>query len=208
MGQSSFDVEVDVTALIPLADKLARIDAAAFGAGNLTAVNQVATRSEEKFRANITGPINLSDQYVRSKMGVRLADNAAQPEAVIYALGTQTQLGRFDPTQLTQAVKHPKRSKGDPRRGIAPGQKAAGVAVEVVRGTRKPITNGFLLPLTGGGWGVFTRGKGDLKYQARLGPAVYQLARIQFDEHEEEVGIDLQLAVIGEAERVTDEAFQ
>jgi len=206
--RSAFDIQVDARLVERLADDLAGVDASTIGRATLEAVNRVALRTEVKFRDRITQGINLSDAYLRERMGVRPADNAAAPEAVIYAPFRHTQLGRYDPKQLTRPAQNRKRSKGDKSRGIPAGSRADGVSVEVVRGSRKTISNGFTMPLrNGNGIGVFTRRKGDAKYTTRLGPSVYQLMRVQVDELYEEVGIDLELEVLAEAERVLEKVL-
>lgn len=206
--RNAFGIEVNTRLVERLADDLAGVDATSLGASNLEAVNRVALRSEVKFRERINRGINLSDTYLRERMGVRPADNIAAPEAVIYAPFRHTQLGRYDPKQLTRPAQNSKRSKGDRSRGIAPGSRAAGVSVEVVRGARKTISNGFTMPLrNGNGIGVFTRRRGDAKYTTRLGPSVYQLMRVQVGELYEEVAIDLELEVLAEAERVLEKVL-
>jgi hypothetical protein len=201
-------LSIDVRSLLGAADDLRSLDAERFGEVGLTAVNDVATRTEHRISDTIVSGINMSAAYVARRMGTRLGDNPLRPEAVIAAPAVDRPLGHFEPQQLTQAVKNPKRSKGDKRRGIAPGQKGAGVSVEVRRGNRLAVTNGFLMPLRGGnGWGVFTRERGSLRFQHRLGPAVYQLFRVQRDLLRDEVAVDLQLAVLAEADRVVGGVF-
>lgn len=205
---NSFAIDIDVRAVEALAGDIARINPLRLGQVGVRAVNEVAVRSEAKARQAIVAGVNISDVYAGDRMGVRLADDTARPEAVIYAPFRHTQLGRYDPKQLTKAVKHPERSKGDPSRGIRPGLKGGGVSVEVIRGVRKPIGNAFTMPLrNGNGVGVFTRKPGDAKYTTRLGPSVYQLFRVQADLLEDEIGMDLAMTVIGEAERAVLEVF-
>lgn len=201
--RNSFGLEVDVRAVESLANGIARIDATRLGEAGMTAVNEVATRSEQKVRRDIAETINLSDTYLQERMSVRLADNPAAPEAVISAAFRHTNLGRYDPNVLMKPVRNRDRAKGDPARGIPKGMKAAGVSVEVVRGARKPIERGFVIP-TSNGPIVATRNPGDPKYKTRLGPSVYQLARVQYDRLGDEIGIDLELTVLQETERVIE----
>ena len=200
---------VDIRQVAGLADSLTKLDGPKLGSIGLAAVNEVAVRTEIAARRGIAQTINLSESYLIARLGVRRATDASRPEAVIFSPYTQTPLGRYDPKQLTKAVKNPARSKGDRSRGIAPGQKGAGISVEVTRGSRKPITNAFTMPLNNNnGTGVFTRVNGELKYQHRYGPSVYQLFRVQAVRLRDEITTDLQQSLISEAERVLEGVFE
>lgn len=202
-------IEIDVQALLRQADALARVTPARLGQVGLDAVNEVAPRMEKRARDAIGAGINLSDAYLSQRMGVRLGTDPTRPQAVIFAPFRQTPLGRYKPQQLVQQAKHPERAKGDRSRGIPAGKKQAGVSVEVRRGGRKDIQHGFLMPLkNGNGIGVFTRDRGGLRFQHRLGPSVYQLFRVQADLLADESSIALQLAVLAEADRVVGEIFE
>lgn len=197
-------IEVDVREVLDAAGVLERLGDTGFSEAGLRAVNQVAPVMERRAREAIVGGINVTDPYVRARMGVRLAEDALRPEAVVFAPFRVTPLGRYQPKQIMTAVTTRKRrSKGDPKRGIPPGMKSAGVSVEVTRGQRKPIPHGFIMPLrNNNGPGVFTRSHGELRYQHRLGPSVYQLFRVQADLLADEASTALQLAVVAEADRV------
>lgn len=213
MASRSALINIDLQQALRAADLLGKIEGRALGQVGIDAINQVLPVYERRAREAIVAGVNLGDPYVRPKMGVRPADNPARPEGSVYALASsrgdrRTPLGRYDPKQLTTAAKRPARAKGDKSRGIAAGRKAAGVSVQVIRGAAKPMPGAFLMPLrNGNGVGVFTRSRGDLRYQHRLGPSVYQLFRVQADLLAEESAVDLQLAVLNEAERVM-EAFE
>lgn len=200
-------IEVDTREVLEAAGVLGRMTGAGFSEAGLRAVNEVAPVMERRAREAIVGGINVTDQYVRARMGVRLADDALRPEAVIYAPFRHTPLGRYQPKQLVKPVATRKnRSKGDKSRGIAAGMRSAGVSVEVTRGQRKPIQQGFIMPLrNGNGPGVFTRSHGELRFQHRLGPSVYQLFRVQADLLADEASNALQAAVVAEADRVLNE---
>lgn len=201
-------IVIDTQDILRQADAFGRLGAERLGQAGMRAINEVLPRTEQKAREAIVAGINLPEPYLRERMGIRSADNPTRPEGVIFARWRHAPLGRFSPQQLTAPVKHPDRAKGDRSRGIAKGQKAAGVSVEVRRGGRKAITNGFLMPLkNGNGIGVFTRDRGALRFQHRLGPSVYQLFRVQADLLAEETSIDLQLAVLAEAEREIEGVF-
>lgn len=202
-------IEIDVGELLRSADHLARLTGGQLGQAGLNAVNEVAPRMERRAREAIGAGINLAEAYISARMGVRLGDDPGRPEAVIFAPFRHTPLGRYDPKQITATAKRPKRAKGDKSRGVPAGHKAAGVSVEVTRGARKVIAHGFLMPLrNGNGIGVFTRSRGSLRYQHRLGPSVYQLFRVQADLLADESSTELQLAVLAEAERALEGVFE
>lgn len=209
---SAFTVKVDVTAVTHLADKLVRMTPERMGALLVDAVNETAVSAYELSRKAILRGINLTDSYVQEHMRVERA-TTNNPVATITVLGGKphiTGLSHYGAMQETQPVAQPKRSKGDTKRGIPAGQKAAGVSVEVVRGRRKHIEHGFTLP------GrqdrddnplVFTRNKsGTIK--SRLGPSVYQLFRVAGEAIESQVYADLEQAVRNAAETQFAREFQ
>lgn len=187
-------ISIDMLKVEGLADRLEKIDPQRFGTLALDAVNRVAVRSEATARQNIVDGINVTDPYLRARMGVREGASIVKPEAVIYARFRQTPLGRYEPQQQVVVAKRPKRAKGDKSRGIAPGMKQAGVSVEVKRGSRKLVANGksFTMPLrNGNGIGVFTRDTEGVRFKHRLGPSVYQLFRYQADHLYDDIATDL-----------------
>lgn len=208
-------IEIDVAQISALANDMERIDPARLGAATLDAVNRTATQLEQTARDNIVRGVNLSDPYVRQRLRVEPATNAARVEAFVAATTYKssrnyvgTPLGRYDPKQLVTAAANPKRAKGDRSRGIAPGMKQAGVSVEVLRGARKVVSSGnsFTMPLkNGNGLGVFTRSAGQVKYKHRLGPSVYQLFRTQAGLLIDDVAEDLSNAVAEEAQKIMRE---
>lgn len=209
-------IRIDLQQVLRAADLFTQVDGARLGVAALEAVNQVAPRAERRARQNIVEGVNLADLYVRARMGVRLAEDPARPEAVVYALASsrsdrRTPLGRYDPKQLTQQAKRPKRAKGDKPRGIPAGQKGAGVSVEVMRGRRESMPGGFVMPLRAGkqaggnGVGVFTRSRDGKVVKHRLGPSVYQLFTVQRERIFDESATELQLLVLQEADRIVEE---
>lgn len=186
---ATLQVTFDARQLVDIDEDLAEIDDA-INRGSVRAVNEVVDRTYDTARKRMNAGINLDDQYISRKLTVNHA--TAQPRATIVAAGDLTILGRYNPKILLKPVKHPGRSKGDASRGIAPGLKAAGVSVEVTRGSSKPIDNGFLMPLrSSNGMGVFTRGADD-KVRHRYGPSVYQLFRTTVELIEPEIAADLE----------------
>lgn len=211
-------ISIDMQEALRAAGSLGEIDGERLGVAAVQAINEVVPRAERRSREAIVDGVNLADAYVRQRMGVRLAEDPARPEGAVYALASsrgdrRTPLGRYDPKQLTQPVKRPKRSKGDPKRGIPAGQKGAGIAVEVIRGRRETLPGGFVMPLRrgqtvgGNGMGVFTRSRDGKVVKHRLGPSVYQLFTVQRERIFDESAADLQLAVLDEADRIATEAI-
>lgn len=222
-------IEVDVSRLERLAHQLDGIDAAAFGEGALRIVNAVADDTYELARPRMIKTINLTDEYVRARMRVEHATSANNVTASIIASGASadmTKLAAYDGRQTTQAVnwsneriqqaghkfgKWPgwTRRTGSRVRGIAVNQKALAATVEVTRGSVKPVTNGFFMPLrNGNGLGLFTReGKGQKNYKHRYGPSVYQLFRRTADLMLDEVGADLEERIAAEAEQILSKAI-
>lgn len=212
--RNSLGIEIDFRALEGIADGFGRLGGERMANIGVDAVNQVGASTEQKFRERIAATINLSDAYLRGRMQfIPAQPNAAVAEAIIRAPYRHTPLSRYDPAQLVQPVKRPDRAKGDPARGIPKGRKPAGMTVEVTRGSRKTFANAFTIPTrpklrdSDGNPLLFTR-KADGKLEVRYGPSVYQLVRVQIDRTEDEVGIDLELAVLAEAERAVEGIFQ
>ena len=200
--RSSFTV--DVTQLARAAEKLARVDDLTLDKSMVAELNEIVDEVYETARGRMNAGINLTDAYLQSRMTVIHATPERGLRAEIVARGgqaEQTPLGRYYVGPNTVAAP---RAKGDPSRGIAPGQKRAGVKVEVSRGAPKTITNAFTMPLRvgdtagGNGIGIFTRSKYGL-VQHRYGPAVYQLFRVAAGELEDSVGDKLErLGIVAE----------
>lgn len=198
---AGFTVKVDVSALERIGNRLDNISAATLGVATRRAVNETADSIYELARPRMIEGINLTDQYVKSRMEVKHATAGGRAEAVIRATGTKpnlTQLRNYGAQQQIKRVNHTNASilaagksfgkwpgwtkrTGDAARGIPADEKQAGVSVEVARGSRKLIEHGFLIQLkNGNGMGVATRGvgaQGKSNYKVRYGPSVYQLFR-------------------------------
>lgn len=181
---------IDVTALAAMADKLSGINDTSIDASMVQELNVIVDQVYEAARGRMNAGINLTDAYLQSKMSVIHAIPERGLRAEIVARGgrdDQSPLGRYFVKQLTVAAP---RARGDVKRGIGPGQKAAGVEVEVSRGSPKTLTHAFTMPLRAGaqaggnGLGIFTRSKYGL-VKHRYGPAVYQLFRVAAGELEE-----------------------
>jgi hypothetical protein len=177
-----FDVDIDVRSVEGLVERLNELGGERLGDIALRTVNQVVDEVYSLVVPRLSQRVNLPVDYIQTRMSVQKGSNPNAPAASVVASGSKpnvTTLARYAPRQLVQAAKRPKNSKGDARAGIkiAPGMKSAGISVEVTRGSRKSITNGFYMPLkNGNGLGVFTRtGPGKKAYRHRYGPSVYQM---------------------------------
>lgn len=202
--QNAFSVSIDVDQVGALADKLGRLTPDRVGALLVGAINATVDTAYDMSRKAILNGINLTDDYVQARMTVEHASEN-KPVARIVAFGGKgytASLSHYGAMQETQPVQNPSRSKGDPARGIASGQKAAGLSVEVTRGSRKPVAHGFTMPGKRDREGnllVFTR-DGAGKIKSRVGPSVYQLFRVAGAKIEGQVADDLQSAVVDAAE--------
>ena len=148
-----------LAALKRAAEELRRIPDASKRAA-YRAANAVAGKVVTQSRRDIAAQINLPQSYIRDQTRVTHAA-VNSPVAYVRMRIRAVRLARFDASQLTVPAK---RAKGDLRRGIAAGRKAAGAAVKVSRsGGRKTLKGAFFLPLRAGnigggnGMGLFIR---------------------------------------------------
>ena len=172
------------------------------------AVNEVTTRFEGEARKGMNAGLNLSDQYVASKMSTTLATGTTA-RAQIVARGDLTILGRYPHAQLTAPAPHGR--KGDASRGIAPGRKAAGVAVEIRRGAASAQPAWFTMRLRVGAQGgqnvgVFTRTSRGLKHI--YGPSPYSLFRYQINERTDALTDDLERTAAARAVDALEGVFR
>lgn len=204
------NVSVDISALERLANSLGSLDSASIGQAAMTAVNAVADETYDMVRPRMLQTINLPDAYLQERMVVK---HATSPDttvsASIIATGSKpmlTTLARYNALQLVTAAKSP-RARGNPARGIPAGMKAAGVSVEVTRGSAKVMPGAFMMPLKNGSgrMGVFTRDGGKLKH--RYGPSVYQMFNTIAGDILGPVGDTLADRVALEAEKLLEKAL-
>ena len=190
-------VSFDFRAAEGLADRLdALAGRTVLRASAVEAVNEVTARFDKEARRAMNAGLNLSDDYIARRMSVTRASLAGQGvvRAEIVSVGDTTVLSNYPYGQLSRTAGP--RAKGDPKRGIAPGRKQAGVAVEVRRGGAKAIEAWFTMTLrrgtaAGDKVGVFYRhstGRVSQKY----GPAPYSLFRHQVETRIDELNDDLQ----------------
>ena len=145
----------------------------------VSAINR-ATRKALTLAVNgIKSQVNLKAPYIRSKLKVYQQATTQKPEGVLGAESRGVLLDRFDGQQIVTKAKHPKRSKGDPLRGIASGYKSKGVTVKVKAKGNTKFLRGFYIPLNKGngenGMGIAVRtGRGVKDYEVLYGPSVSQ----------------------------------
>lgn len=140
------------------------------------AVNNVLGRVETQARRDIAAQINLPQSYIREQTRTTKA-GPDKPAAYIRMRIRAIRMARFDARQITTPAQ---RAKGDPRRSIAKGRKAAGVSVKIGRkGGRTSRQRGFLIPLRNAGvQGLFVRtGPGPRDIEHKYGPSPDQLFR-------------------------------
>lgn len=203
-------LDIDTRAVEGFADRLARLSGGDLNAVAVNTVNTVAERTEPILRESILETINLSDNYLRERIGVTKAEGVGGDGAVatISAVYKHTPLTRYMPQMITVAAKSPLRKlKGNAALGIARGQKLGGITVEVTLGARKPIQNPtahFLPGLTdsSGNPLIATRTPSGAQ-KVRYGPSVYQLFRVARDTHLDQIDTDLRTTLL----ELANEAF-
>ena len=199
-------------------------------AGTLRGLNRVSERVRDKTVQDVTGQVNLPFSYVDSRVSLKKPATNDDPKAVISAPVRETLLTRFGAAQAARKNAWDKAKfsakfgaegrvrpapgapllpwttrTGSAKRGIAPGQKAAGVAVAIRAGsTVKTLRHAFMMPLIGGnGSGVFVTPRSGGKPKAYYGPSVYQIAQRTWrdgkdkiaDQMREEIGTEISTEV-------------
>ena len=196
-----YALKIDASQVVKLGERLAQASGEEIGRASVTALNEVVDRTYELARDKMIAGINLTDDYLRRRMTLQHA-TPGKPVASITASGARnatTVLGRYDAKPVIVANNKGRPGKGNKALGIPPGQKQAGVTVEVTRGKTSDsfVPRGFLLPLNrgteagGNGMGVFARSR-DGKLRHRYGPSVYQLFAYQVERIVNDVTDDLE----------------
>lgn len=196
-----YALKIDASQVVKLGERLAQANGEEIGRASVTALNEVVDRTYELARDKMIAGINLTDDYLRRRMTLQHA-TPGKPVASITASGARnatTVLGRYDAKPVIVVNNKGRPGKGNKALGIPPGQKQAGVTVEVTRGNVSDgfVPRGFLLPLNrgteagGNGMGVFARTK-DGKLRHRYGPSVYQLFAYQVERIVNDVTDDLE----------------
>ena len=206
-----YALKIDASQVVKLGERLAQASGEEIGRASVTALNEVVDRTYELARDKMIAGINLTDDYLRRRMTLQHA-TPGKPVASITASGARnatTVLGRYDAKPVIVANNKGRPGKGNKALGIPPGQKQAGVTVEVTRGKTSDgfVPRGFLLPLNrgteagGNGMGVFARSR-DGKLRHRYGPSVYQLFAYQVERIVNDVTEDLEETLIGQVTEV------
>lgn len=209
---SKLEVKLDLSAIERLSTSLESVDKDAVGKTALRVVNQVVEDAYETVRPRMIRNINLTDTYIQSRMSVNSAKSTNDVKASIVASGSKpdmTILARYGARMLSKPVKNPERSKGDQlfSRNIAPTFKAAGISVEVTRGSREVFSHGFFMPLRNANTvGLFTR-KGNEKVKHRYGPSVYQLFAHYAKDLSTELTDELEQKLTDEVGKLIDKAL-
>ena len=196
-----YALKIDASQVVKLGERLAQASGEEIGRASVTALNEVVDRTYELARDKMIAGINLTDDYLRRRMTLQHA-TPGKPVASITASGARnatTVLGRYDAKPVIVTNNKGRPGKGNKALGIPPGQKQAGVTVEVTRGQTSDgfVPRGFLLPLNrgteagGNGMGVFARSR-DGKLRHRYGPSVYQLFAYQVERIVNDVTDDLE----------------
>ena len=164
-----YALKIDATQVQKLGERLGQVTGEEIGRASVTALNEVVDRTYELARDKMIAGINLTDDYLRRRMTLQHA-TPGKPVASITASGARnatTVLGRYDAKPVIVVNNKGRPGKGNKALGIPPGQKQAGVTVEVTRGQISDgfVPRGFLLPLNrgteagGNGFGVFARSR-------------------------------------------------
>lgn len=181
-----FKIETrDILKLVPVVESVPEAVARA----EFRAVNKTTDKTVTMTRRRVVESVNLTNAYIKSGLKVTSATKD-KPVALITAPRRPTKLYTYD----ARAVFAPApKAKGNPRVGLPPGKKFAGVTVSVKRaGARKPVSgNAFLLPLlNNNGLGIFTREGGRLKHH--YGPSVGQHFSLVIDDETDNIAADLE----------------
>lgn len=219
MAKLSFDMQVDVSALEALAERVGQMDEDAFAEFATKAVNETANFAYDTTKKGMLAGLTLTDAYISRKMELNLAKPSTRPRAVVLAKDPLTTLGHYAPRIETTAVKNPSRSKGWAAAGIPKGQKITGVSVEVTRGNRQSLPGTFVLP----GLKDYEQNPlifyperfrrvnpktGRAVVESRLGPSVYQLFKFQYDKNAEGITDDLRDGLVEYAEAAFKKALE
>lgn len=184
--------------------------AAVLAVSGTAAVNAVATGATTRSKVEVRNEVALPTDYVESRITMRAA-TSANPVATITGRDRPTTLARYNTQQLVTAAKR-KGGKGDARRGIPAGMKAAGISVNVKKGApRGNLPHAFFIPLRAGaasggnGMGVFTRKDGRLRH--RYGPSIDQILRGVWRDMVPDVTNDLETELLRETEQNVKKAL-
>lgn len=207
---TSLSVKFDLAPIERMADRLENLQRKALvQLSAVDAVNEVALRFETEARKGMNAGLNLSDAYVMSKMQRFLAVGT-KAKATLVTRGDLTVLSHFPYTQLTTPTARGG-GKGDPKRGIAPGLRAAGVSADIRKGDTQSVKWWFTMTLRRGRTageqvGVFYRNSsGQISH--KYGPSPYSLFRYQVNAHSDELMLDLERTATAAASAAINRAL-
>lgn len=194
----SFTIKTDGDELIRLAGKTSALPEQ-IASVLVSSVNVVATAEFARDKDKIVEQVNLSRQYVDSKMKIDLAET--KPSATITAAGRGVLLANFGAKQITKSASS--RAKGTPSLGIPKGYRSAGIHVKVkAASSGGNIEHGFFMRLkNGNGMGVFTRDSSG-RIRVRYGPSVDQVFSGIARESEKEVATQLENEILSRLEKL------
>lgn len=179
----SFDIQVDVSQLAGLQERLTALSGNTLASAAADAVNVVTSEFDRKQRAGQLADIALDPEYIARKTRVTKA-TPGNPVATITTSGDLTIMSRYPHALMPAAGRVDKA-------GHRIGQRAAGVQVTIKRSAPVEEPQWFFMNLrNGNGLGVFVRtSAGRLKHM--YGPSPYSLFRHQIDIGEPQLLADL-----------------
>jgi hypothetical protein len=199
-------LQVDTSELAKLVGALDNA-AEVLNAGAANAVNRTAVKVRRDTVKQIVSQVRLDEKYVDSKVMVEQLATVSKPQAIVEVPDQAVSLARYDAQQRTKSnvwtaakyaatfgtlaapVRLPSGKmaqwiprKGDRLRGIAQGQKQAGITAGVRISYTATLSYVFLMPIRdgkvlAGRWGAFSRPKGGGKPAAKYGPSAYQVTK-------------------------------
>lgn len=196
--------DISLSGLISLKRDLLKDDQRVLAAANV-AINHGASVAYRRAIDEAARQYVLTPSYIRKHLVLQPSGRNGV-EARVVGTHRGTLIDRFKkPRNITAPVKHPRRSMGNPRAGIARGRKMAGAVTEVRRGNPYRWRSAFWIPLnrgrsTGGNGMALARrtgaGRGDFEVIHTI--SVGQIWRRLRDEMQP----DIQQAVETEFERL------
>ena len=215
----TFAVKIDVSKVNDLVDRVSQLSPDQLGGVIVDTLNEVVEETYVLSRKHIQKNINVKDSYIDRTMGVEKA-TPGKPTATITAAAVDTNVSHYGAMQLAREVNWTNEDitaaghkfgkwpgwtyrKGNTALGIESGEKVAGVAVEVSRGSKKKLGPMFMIPgkVDKDGTGLVFRRNAAGKVQGVYGPAVYQLFRKTAEAIYEETADRLEKSIVDMAER-------
>ena len=207
-------IDLDLSALPELNERLSRLTAEQIAQVNVRAVNTSVATVYDMARKRMNAGINLDDAYMRRKMTVDEA-TGSKASATITASGSRDDMAllrRYD-AKIIYAPRKARYARPTTKGLALPsGMRQSGVSVQVARGGTKVMPGAFMQPLKSGnevggnGLGVFLRDSRGKKHHL-YGPSVYQLFRNQSEKMVDEVRAVLEGNLSAELDQAISEVF-